>query len=41
MDYLRKRSLNSIDASEQQTEEWAKGVWAIANMSLIPKAKSV
>ncbi|CAL5362898.1 unnamed protein product [Camellia sinensis] len=40
MEHLRKHDLRSIESSEQQAAEWAKGIWAIANMSLLPKAKS-
>lgn len=41
MNYLQENNLNKIEATKESEEAWAKGVHEIANMSLLPSAKSV
>lgn len=39
--YMRTKDLRIINADAKREEQWAAGVWTIANMSLLPSTKSV
>jgi len=41
MNYMREKGYKSIDAEKQAEAQWAQGISAIANTSLLPTAKSV
>lgn len=41
LEHIRKTNYHSIDASEEASNNWAECVAAIADMSLLPTARSV
>lgn len=41
LEYTRKNEYQSIEGSEQASKAWAEGVTAVADMSLLPTARSV
>ncbi|KAK5710468.1 hypothetical protein LTR15_012958 [Elasticomyces elasticus] len=40
IDYMRSKDIASIVASEESEDTWAKGIWDLANRSLLPGTKS-
>ncbi|KAG9676690.1 FAD/NAD(P)-binding domain-containing protein, partial [Aureobasidium melanogenum] len=40
LEHIRNSDYHSVDASEEASNNWAEGVAAIANMSLLPTARS-
>lgn len=41
MEYMRENKLRCVNATTESEKTWAKGIWEIANMSLLPSTRSV
>jgi hypothetical protein len=41
LEHMRRNNIQTVTATSESEKAWADGIWAIANMSLLPGTKSV